>query len=109
VAVIIDAQNTSLLLIRCRYKQLAREKRPASSDSTLDRKNSQAVPIALRDMNAKLYNYDRSSSLRYPADAMYRQFVAESQLSPIDAKNGEIQELNPLRHTSRPWLTQVKT
>jgi len=48
-------------------------------------------------MNATLYDDDRSSCLRYPADVMYRQFVAESELSPVDAKHGEIQELNPLR------------
>ncbi len=59
--------------------------------------NSQAVPIVLGDMNATLYDDNRSSCLCYPADVMYRQFVADSQLSPIDAKEGEIQELKPLR------------
>ncbi len=39
------------------------------------------------------------------ASVMYRQFVVESQLSPIDAKHGEIQELNPLRQ----WTHQQAT
>jgi len=67
--------------------------------------NRQAIPIVLGDMNATLYDEDRSSCLRYPADIMYRQFVAESQLSPIDAKNGEIQEINP----NRQWTHQQVT
>ncbi len=54
-------------------------------------------------MNATLYDDDRSSSLLYPADVV--QFVAESQLSPIDAKHREIQELDPLRQ----WTHQQAT
>jgi len=36
---------------------------------------------------------------------MYRRFVAESQLSPIDAKHGEIQEINPIRQWTRQQVT----
>jgi len=42
--------------------------------------NGQAVSIVLGDMNVTLYDDDRSSCLRYPADDIYRQYVDESQL-----------------------------
>ncbi len=111
VAVKIDAQNTPLLLLGTYWPS-------GSSEEGLELKrelqaqivhyienNSQAIPIVLGDKNATLYDDDRSSCLRYPADVMYRQFVAESQLSPIDAKHGKIQEINLIRQWTHQQVT----
>ncbi len=111
VAVKIDAQNTPLLLLGTYWpsgssvEALRLRKELQAQIAHLIGNNSQAVPIVLGDMSATLNNDERSSCLRYPADVMYRQFVAESQSSPIDAKHGEIQELNPLRQ----WTHQQAT
>jgi len=111
VAVKIDAQNTPLLLLGTYWpsgssvEALKLRKELQAQIAHLIENNSQAVLFVIGDMNATLYDDDRSSSLRYPADVIYRQFVAESQLSPIDAKHGEIQELQPLKQ----WTHQQAT
>jgi len=98
VAVKIDAQNKPLLLLGTYWpsgssvEALKLRKELQAQTAHLIENNSQAVPIVLGDMNATLYDDDRSSCLRYPADVVYRQFVAESQLSPTDAKHEKIQE-----------------
>ncbi len=78
VPIKIDAQNTPLLLLGTRWpsgssiEALKLRKELQAKIAHLTENNSQAVPIVLGDMNATLYDDDRSSCLRYPADVMYR-------------------------------------
>ncbi len=111
VAAKIDARNTPLLLLGTYWpsgssgEALELRRELQAQIAHLIENNSQAVPIVLGDMKATFYDDERSSCLRYPADVMYRQFVAESQSSPINAKHGEIQELNPLRQWTHQQVT----
>ncbi len=116
VAVKIDARNTPLLLLGTYWpsgssgEALKSRRELQAQIAHLIENISQAIPIVLGVMNATLYGDERSSCLRYPADVMHRQFVAESQLSPIDAKHGKIENITQLDNgrTSRSRLTQVK-
>jgi len=75
----------------------------------LIKKNSQTVPIILGDMNAAFYDDDRSSCLHYSTDVMYRQFVAESQLSPTDAKPEKYKNLTCLDNGDTSRQVETKT
>ncbi len=78
VAVRIDAQNTPLLLLGTYWpsgssgEALELRRELQARIAHLTENNSQAIPIVLGDMSATLYDDDRSSCLRYPADVMYR-------------------------------------
>ena len=49
--------------------------------------NNNHIPLVLGDMNATLYDNDRTSGKKYSADTMYRKYIADMALSPIDAKD----------------------
>jgi len=111
VAVKIDAQNTPLLLLATYWpsdsssEALELRRELQAQIAHLKENNSQAIAIVQGNMNTTLYDDVRPSCLRYPADVTYRQFVAESKLSPIDAKHGEIQEINPIRQWTHQQVT----
>jgi len=56
-------------------------------------------------MNATLYDNDMTSAMKYPADAMYRKYLADMALSPIDAKDTK----NSQEDCPRQWPHQQAT
>ena len=113
VAVKMNTGRTPLLVIGTYWPSgsstTAQEGRLAMQEKVaqLIKDNDQHTPIVLGDMNATLYDNDRSSGICYPADTMYRDFLTSTGLYPIGADNDHVEPYND--ESPRKWTHQQAT